>query len=238
MHIPDGILDLWLSIALYLISGVYGVYAFKRSRERLTDEMIPRVAVFTAMVFAFQMLNFPIAAGTSGHLLGFVLLAVILGYDIAFIGIMLVLVIQALIFADGGLIVLGANIFNLGIVTLVGYGLFLLIKAKWNTKKGIVLASGISAWASVMVASVAAGLEIGISVAYPLGIEFTIPSMLFWHVFIGLGEGLITAGVISWVLKVHPEFLNFNVDMDTGINEDEEGKGQKKRKVVAPAVEG
>ncbi|MHA1794302.1 MAG: energy-coupling factor ABC transporter permease [Promethearchaeota archaeon] len=207
MHIPDGILDLWLTLMMYGISGVYAAYCFKKTKNKLDDKMIPRVAIFTALVFAFQMLNFPVAGGTSGHLLGFVLLAIILGPEIGFISIMLVLIIQALIFADGGLLALGTNIFNMGIVPLIGYYIYLLIRNKSDDKKKIVLGAGIAAWIAVVVASIVAGIEIGISKAYPYGIEITVPAMMFWHVLIGIGEGLITAGVISLVLKTHPEFI-------------------------------
>ncbi|MHA1369263.1 MAG: energy-coupling factor ABC transporter permease [Promethearchaeota archaeon] len=207
MHIPDGILDLWIALLLFGLSALYAIHAFNKARESLNEQLIPRLAVFTAMVFAFQMLNFPIAGGTSGHLLGYVLLAILLGPELAFIGIMLVLFIQALIFGDGGLLALGANIFNMGIVAMSGYFIYKYSVRKSTNKRLHVFASFVGGYASVVIASVAAGIEIGVSTAFPFGVGVTIPAMLTWHLLIGIGEGAITSGIIAWVLKSHPEFI-------------------------------
>ncbi|NMC06123.1 MAG: energy-coupling factor ABC transporter permease, partial [Candidatus Lokiarchaeota archaeon] len=162
---------------------------------------------FTAMVFAFQMLNFPIAYGTSGHLLGYVMLAILMGPGEAFMSMMVVLIIQALVFADGGILALGPNIFNMGVVAAMGYIVYRLVTRKQRSKRMILIGSALGAWVSVVAASLAAAIEIGVSVSYPFGIELTIPAMVAVHVVIGIGEALITMGVVAWVLRVHPEFI-------------------------------
>ncbi len=207
MHIPDGIVDLWLCAVLYGITIIYGIFVLKKVKKRLNESMLSRLAIFTALIFAFQMLNFPIAYGTSGHLLGYVLLAILMSPGEAFLSIMVVLIIQALFFADGGIITLGANIFNMGIVAVLGYVVFRLITKKQQSKKAILLSSALGAWCSVVVASFMAAIEIGVSNSYPFGTELTIPAMAAWHVIIGIGEALITAGVVAWILRVHPEFI-------------------------------
>jgi cobalt/nickel transport system permease protein len=207
MHIPDGIIDLWLCAVLYGVAILYGGFALKKARKQLDESLLSRLAIFTALVFAFQMLNFPIAYGTSGHFLGFVLLAILMGPGEAFLSIMVVLIIQALVFADGGILALGANIVNMGIVAAIGYGIFRLVTKKQQTKRSIMLGSMLGAWASVVTASLAAAIEIGVSESYPFGMELTIPSMVSWHMIIGIGEALITAGVVTWILRAHPEFI-------------------------------
>ncbi|MHA1999620.1 MAG: energy-coupling factor ABC transporter permease [Promethearchaeota archaeon] len=233
MHIPDGVLDLPIVIILFVVSGLYGIFAFNKASKKLDDRMIPRVAVFTAMVFAFQMLNFPIAAGTSGHLLGYVLLAILLTPEIGFIGIMLVLVIQALVFADGGLLALGTNIFNMAIVALPGYYIYKLLKhfLERKGKKNLFIPAFVGAWSSVVLASIAAGIEIGISTAYPFGVEYTVPAMLLWHVLIGIGEGFITAGIVVYVNKVHPEILTNSA----GSNKNENKELENNKEVTVDA---
>lgn len=215
MHIADGLLDLTVLIPLWIIVIVYGIFAVKKVRETIGDDKIPLIGVLTAMVFAFQMLNFPVAAGTSGHLLGFVLMAVLITPSAAFLMITVILLIQALIFADGGLLALGANIFNMGIVALAGYYIYYLIikisskSESESTKKDkiLVLAAFIGAYCSVVFASLVCGLEIGLSSSFPYGVEITVPVMVGIHALIGIGEGLITALVIVFFQKYAPEYL-------------------------------
>ncbi len=189
---------------------VWGVTIYQ-SRKTLgeDDSKIPLLAIVTAMVFALQMLNFPIVFGTSGHLLGFVLLAILLTPTQALLSISTVLAIQALLFGDGGLVSMSANIFNMGIVAMVGYFIYFAIRKVKPDNMGLYIASFVGAYLSVILASLACGIEIGISSLYPIpgGIAVTIPAMLFWHVFIALGEAAITVAIIYYLQKSRPDLL-------------------------------
>lgn len=204
MHIPDGFLDAktWASAAAVSV-GVLG-YGLRRTRERLSERQIPMMGVMAAFVFSAQMINFPIVGGTSGHLLGGALLAIVLGPWSAAIVMTAVLVIQALFFGDGGVTALGANVLNMAIIaSFCGYytyvGLRRLMKS-WEF--GAVFAAG---WVSVVVAAAAAAVELALSDTIPL--KLGLPAMLFWHAFIGIGEGVITAATVAYLVRVRPEVM-------------------------------
>ncbi|GAB4306436.1 MAG: energy-coupling factor ABC transporter permease [Promethearchaeota archaeon] len=133
MHVPDGLLDLPVLAATWAATCGYAAFAIRKSRKSLTEERVPVLGVLAAVVFAFQMLNFPISAGTSGHLLGFVLVAALTTPTAAFLVMFVILAIQALMFADGGVLSLGANVFNMGVVTLLGYWVFLAVRKRLNS---------------------------------------------------------------------------------------------------------
>ncbi len=209
MHIPDGVIDLWILISFWVIVVIAWAAAILKSRKILSEDesKLPLLAIMTAMVFALQMLNFPIIAGTSGHLLGFVLIAILLSPSQAILSISTVLIIQALIFGDGGLVALSANIFNMAIVTLVGYFLYYAIRKFKDSKRGLIIATFTGAYASVIFASLVAGVELGVSSLFPWGIEVSVPAMLFWHVFIALGEAAITAAIIIYIQKNRSDLI-------------------------------
>ena len=210
MHIPDGILDGSVLGILWIVVLIYGVFAIRAIRHTTTTKSYQPAlqGVLTAMVFAFQMLNFPISAGTSGHLLGFVLLAILVSPSAAFLMIATVLLIQATLFADGGLLAYGANVFNMGIVPLLGYFVYWGIRrARPDSDGALYLGSFLGAWVGVVLASIACGIEIGVSSLFPYPVSVTLPSMAFYHVFIGIGEGLITMFVLMFFKKYAPEYL-------------------------------
>ncbi len=214
MHIGEGLLDLKILIPIWIIVLGYGAISLLRIRKSVKTDQVPIISVITAMVFAFQMLNFPILAGTSGHLIGFVLMAIFFSPSTAFIMISVVLVIQAFLFADGGIIALGANMFNMGIATLLGYFIYWIIRKKFSKNenkdkntKPLLIAAFFGAYFSVIFASIICGIEIGISDNFPIGIEKTIPAMLGYHALIGIGEGLITMMVVSFFQKYAPEYI-------------------------------
>ena len=215
MHIPDGVLDLWMLISFWVIVIIAWAAAIIKSRKALSEEesKLPLLAIMTAMVFALQMLNFPIIAGTSGHLLGFVLIAILLSPSQAILSISTVLIIQALIFGDGGLVALSANIFNMAIVTLVGYFIYYAIRKLTESEKGLIIATFIGAYTSVILASLVAGMELGASSLFPWGIEVTVPAMLFWHIFIALGEAAITSAIIIYIQKNRSDLIPKITDM-------------------------
>jgi cobalt/nickel transport system permease protein len=209
MHIPDGVVDLWLLITFWVIVIAAWAVTIIQSRKTLNedDSKLPLLAIITAMVFALQMLNFPIIAGTSGHLLGFVLIAILLSPTQALLSISTVLAIQALIFGDGGLVAMSANIFNMGIVAMVGYFIYFAIRKFSDTDKGLYIATFTGAYISVIAAAIICGIEIGVSNLFPYGIAVTIPAMLFWHVFIALGEAAITLAIIIYLKKNRPDLI-------------------------------
>lgn len=206
MHIPDGFLTMNTWIPAWLISAAGISYSVRIASQKLKEKLIPLMGVMSAFIFAAQMLNFPVAGGTSGHLLGGVLAAILLGPFSAAIVISVVLIIQCLVFQDGGITALGANILNMSIMgTMVGYLVYKLIRKAIKGNKGIIVSAFISAWFSVVVASASCAFELAISRTSPFGIVF--PAMVGIHAIIGIGEGLITLLVISFILRVRPDLI-------------------------------
>ena len=206
MHIPDGFLtaNTWIPTWVISIGGIG--YCLRRVSHMLKDKMIPLMGVMAAFIFAAQMLNFPVMGGTSGHLLGGVLAAVLLGPYAGAIVVAIVLVVQCLIFQDGGLTTLGANIFNMSFVgAMGGYFIYNVIRGAIRGDKGIIIGAGIAAWLSVVVASSICAVELAISGTSPLRIA--LPVMAGVHALIGIGEAIITCLVIGFILKVRPDLV-------------------------------
>ncbi|MFH1594318.1 MAG: energy-coupling factor ABC transporter permease [Candidatus Omnitrophota bacterium] len=206
MHIPDGFLAANTCVPTWLISAGGIGYCLKKTAELMKDRMVPLMGVISAFIFAAQMLNFPVMGGTSGHLLGGVLAAVLLGPYAGAIVIAVVLTAQCLIFQDGGLTALGANIFNMSFLgAMGGYLIYNTIRKIAGDDKGIIAGTGIAAWASVIVASGACAVELAISGTSPL--KVALPAMVGVHALIGIGEAIVTCLVIGFVLKVRPDLI-------------------------------
>lgn len=207
MHIPDGYLSAPTAAATLLLGGSGLALALRRVRSELPPRRVPLLGVAAAFVFAAQMVNFPVAAGTSGHLIGGVLAAVLLGPSAAIVALSAVLIVQCLFFADGGLLALGANVFNMALVGGAGgYAVFRTVRPLASGVRGLVLASAFAAWCStVLAASVCAG-ELALSGVAPWRTVF--PGMAGVHMLIGLGEAAITACVLSAVARLRPELLS------------------------------
>lgn len=206
MHIPDGFLapSVWGSLWIASSAGIG--WAIKKTKELLKDKTIPLMGVMSAFIFAAQMLNFPVMGGTSGHLLGGVLAAVLLGPYAGVIVLTCVLIVQCLIFQDGGLTALGANIFNMAIVgTMGGYFVYALIRRAMGKAGGILIATAIASWFSVVLAASFCAIELAISGTSPL--KIALPAMAAVHAIIGIGEAIITVLVVSFVLKVRPDLI-------------------------------
>jgi cobalt/nickel transport system permease protein len=209
MHIPDGFIDAPTSVAAGAVAvGVLGV-SLRKSGEMMEDKEAPLAGLVAAFIFAVQMLNFPVAGGTSGHLLGGLLAAVLVGPWIGALCVSVVLVVQALLFADGGLSALGLNIVNMAIVgAFVGYGIFLLARRLLRaTRGGIVTAAAAAALVSVVLASVAFTLEYAVGGAGGASVGRVAAATVGVHVLIGIGEALITALTVSAVLAVRPDLV-------------------------------
>lgn len=208
MHIPDGFLDpkTWASAAA-ASTGVIS-YSMAKIKEKLQDKQLPLLGVLAAFIFAAQMLNFPVVGGTSGHFLGAALAAVFLGPWAACLIMTVVLVVQCLGFADGGLTALGANIFNMGLIGgILGYYIFTAIKKILpRTRLGFLSAAAAAAWLSVVIASAACATQLAISGTSPLNI--VLPAMVGVHMIIGVGEAIITTAVVAVVLNTRPDLVS------------------------------
>jgi cobalt/nickel transport system permease protein len=206
MHIPDGFLTVNTWAPAWLISAGAIGYCLKKTALILKDRMVPLMGVMAAFIFAAQMLNFPVMGGTSGHLLGGVLAAVLLGPYAGAIVIAVVLAAQCLIFQDGGLTALGANIFNMSFLgAFGGYFIYNIIRKIIRDNIGIIIGAGIGAWLSVVVASSACAVELAISGTSPLRV--VLPAMAGVHTLIGIGEAIITCLVVGFVLRVRPDLI-------------------------------
>jgi cobalt/nickel transport system permease protein len=210
VHVPDGFLDPATSLATGALAAGTVALALRKAREELDDRTAPLAGLTAAFVFAVQMINFPVGAGTSGHLMGGVLTALLVGPWTAVLCMTVVLLVQAVLFADGGLTALGTNVTLLGLVAIaVGYGAFRLLTAALpRTRIATLVAAGVSAFLSVPVAAmVFVGLfGLGGVADVPLGTVAT--AMLGVHVLIGLGEAAITVAILGSVLAVRPDLVH------------------------------
>lgn len=207
MHIPDGFLDAPTALAAGAVSAGVVAYAAKRTAADLGERTVPLLGVTAAFIFAAQMLNFPIAGGTSGHFLGAVLAVALLGPWAATLVMTVVVVVQALVMGDGGLTALGANVFNMAVIgVFLGGGVFYLLKRVLpSSPSGYFLALALGSWAAIVLGSAAAALELAVSGTVPLGIA--LPTMTAIHMVIGLGEAFITVIVVAGVLAARPDLV-------------------------------
>jgi cobalt/nickel transport system permease protein len=207
MHIPDGFLSAAAVGTTYVVSAGGLANAVRIANKKLGERHIPMMGILAAFIFAAQMLNFPVVGGTSGHVIGAALVAILLGPWAAVIIMSAVLIAQSLIFQDGGLLALGANIFNMGIIAGFGaYYLYRLTGSLLGDNRRAKMAAGfIAAWGSVFLASIACALELALSGTSPLAV--VLPAMAGVHAFIGIGEGMITVAVLSLVMATRADLL-------------------------------
>ena len=204
MHIPDNFLSITVSLICWAITFVTLGVAISRTNKSLGERQVPLMGIMAAFIFAAQMINFPVLGGTSGHLLGGVLAAITLGPWAAMLVMTAVIAVQGLLFYDGGLVVMGANILNMGLLTAaVGYGLYRSVLGQSRTVKLTV--AGVAAWLSVMTGALFTSLELWLSGTAKL--QFIVPAMLGVHALIGLGEALITVAALSFILRSRPDLL-------------------------------
>ncbi len=204
MHIPDGFLALSIALACWAVTVLLEAVAVRRTQGELGERQVPLMGVMAAFIFAAQMINFPVAGGTSGHLLGGALAAITLGPWPAMLVMASVIGVQGLLFQDGGLVVMGANILNMGLLgVLVAYGLYRTVAGAPPRVRLAVTA--VAAWMSVMVGALAASLELWLSGTARL--EVVLPAMLGVHALIGLGESLITVAALSFIWRTRPDLV-------------------------------
>jgi cobalt/nickel transport system permease protein len=209
MHIPDGFIDGPTSVAGGAVAVAGLAVCLKKASQTMEDKQIPLAGLTAAFVFAVQMLNFPVATGTSGHLLGGVLAAVLVGPWVGTLCVSVVLTVQCLLFADGGVSALGLNIINMAMVgAFGGYAIFLLVKKVLpRTKGGVTGASGIAAGLAPPLAAVVFTLEYALGGNGAASVGTVAAAMIGVHVLIGIGEGVITAMAIASVLAVRPDLV-------------------------------
>lgn len=210
MHIPDGFIDAGTSLAAGGVAAGGIALSLKLSSKSLEDRQAPLAGLVAAFVFAAQMVNFPVAAGTSGHLLGGVLAAVLVGPWAGAVCIAVVLFVQALLFADGGLTALGLNVVNVALLgSLGGYLLFVAIRRVLpKTRAGVVAASAVAAGLSVVLAAAGFVVEFALGGTADVSLRAVLAAMVGVHVLIGIGEAVITGMTVSAVLASRPDLVH------------------------------
>lgn len=207
LHIPDGFLSAPVALLGWVLTILIVGYALRRTRDQLGERQVPVLGVLAAFIFAAQAINFPVAGGTSGHLLGGALAAIVLGPWAGVLVMTAVIAVQALLFQDGGLLVMGWNIINMGILTaFTGYLVYLAVKRLLgNTQTSMVVAGIIGAWLSVEAGAIATAIQLSVSGTSPLTIA--LPAMVGVHALIGIGEALITVGALLLIARTRPDLL-------------------------------
>jgi len=207
MHIPDGFLSGPVAGASFVLTAVAVTVAVRRANRTLGERSAPLMGVMAAFIFAAQMMNFPVAGGTSGHLLGGALAAILLGPWAAIVIMTAVVGVQALVFQDGGLTALGANVLNMGVVTaLLGYAVYAPASHFANGRLWLRQAGAFAAaWLTVQASAGLTAFELAVSDTSPLSV--VLPSMMGVHALIGIGEGLITVAALSLVATTRRDLL-------------------------------
>lgn len=220
MHIPDGFLSTPVALLCWAISATVITLALRKTGHTLGERQVPLMGVLAAAIFAGQMLNFSISGGTSGHLLGASLATLLLGPWPAVLVMTTVVSVQALLFQDGGVLALGANLFNMAVIgPFVSYAAYTLLQKIFGGKRWGMFVSGfLAAWTSIVVASLACALQLALSGTSPANIA--VPAMGVIHALIGIGEGLITLGALAFLAAARPDLFNAqksNVTSNKGI---------------------
>jgi cobalt/nickel transport system permease protein len=203
MHIPDGFLDLWILGGCWLLFAAVFAIASRRGANRLGDERTALVGVVAAGIFAAQMLNWPIPGGTSAHFVGGAFAGILLGPWLGVLAMTAVVSVQALVFGDGGLLALGANLLAMAVVdVLVGYALFRLLRGYHETAGAFV-----AGWGAITVSAAVVGVLSGLSAAFAYDLATTLTVMTVGHAVLGLVEGAITATVYAALVDSRPDLI-------------------------------
>jgi cobalt/nickel transport system permease protein len=208
LHVPDGFLSGPVLTITWLISMALIAIALNRVQAEYQDRAVPLMGVCAAFIFAAQMINFPIPGGTSGHLLGGTLAGALLGPWAGSLVMAVVFIVQGVVFQDGGITAMGANIFNMGLIgTFAGYYILRIVRNAIGRDKlsGMVAGSAIASWLSVVIAAAFCAVELAISETVPLNVA--LGAMVGWHILIGIGEALITVATVSFVWRTRPDLL-------------------------------
>ncbi len=207
MHIPDGFLSTAIALALWLVAAALVATAILRTRRRLGERIVPLMGVLAAFLFAAQAINFPVAGGTSGHLLGAALSSILIGPWPSVLVLTAVVAVQGLLFQDGGLFAMGANILNMAVLgSLVAAAVFhATARLAGASRAGRLASAFVAGWASVVVGAIAVAIELALSGVS--AVTLVLPALAGVHMLIGIGEGLITAGAMAFLEKVRPDII-------------------------------
>jgi cobalt/nickel transport system permease protein len=208
LHIPDGFLNLPVLLVTWLVAIALIAISLQRAQAEYQERAVPLMGVCAAFIFAAQMINFPIPGGTSGHLLGGTLAGALLGPWAGSLVMVAVFIVQSVVFQDGGLTALGANIFNMGLIgTFGGYYLYRAIRFTIgrDTLQGMVVGAAVAAWTSVVVSSIICAIQLALSGNVTLTLALT--AMAAWHLLIGIGEALITVTALSFIWRTRPDMF-------------------------------
>jgi len=213
LHIPDGLIatgqptSITIAIAMWIVSMAFLAWSWKKAKTTYKRGITALLAITSAFVFAAQMINFPITFGTSGHLVGGTFLAVLLGPYAAMLSMTIVLLMQAFFFADGGILAFGMNVFNMAVIGGLSFFLIkLFTKDPTCNHRRFISSVFVASWLSVIFGALLAALEV--SPAFAGGFIVTVPSMLFYYAMIGLGEGTVTALLISSIQRMQPAIMS------------------------------
>ena len=209
MPTPDGFIDIPTSLAFAGVAAAGVAISLKGAKSSLDEKTAPLAGLTATFIFAVQMLNFPVAAGTSGHLLGGALAAILVGPWAATLALTVVLLMQGLLFADGGLSAIGLNVFNMSLIGVwCGYGSFLLIKKVLPKKKSsIAVAAFFAGLLSVPAAAAGFVLQYAIGGTATFSVATVLAAMISTHVLIGIGEGLISALAVGAVMASRSDLV-------------------------------
>lgn len=207
MHIPDGFLSVPVALLGWALLVAAVALALRQTGRSLGERQVPLMGILAAFVFAAQMINFPVAGGTSGHLIGGALIAILLGPWAAALVLASVLAVQGLLFQDGGLLAMGFNAFNMGVIAVfVGYAVYNWTRRLLgDTPTSRLAGAALGAWLSVMAAAAATALQLALSGT--VAFEVVVPAMLAVHALIGVGEALITVGALAFIRVTRPDLI-------------------------------
>lgn len=207
MHLPDGVLDTRIWATLDAVSAGTVAYAIRKTAKESEEKKIPMMGVMAAFIFAAQLMNIPTPGGPPVHLVGAVLAAILLGPWPATVVMTAVLAVQSFLMQDGGLLALGANVFNMGIIgTLGGYCIFLGVRKFMKGDRGIIAGTFIAAWLTILISTASVAVQMILSGATPA--KLVLPVLGGMNIIVGAIEGLITATIIGFVLKVRRDMVH------------------------------
>jgi len=213
VHIPDAFIPIPQGIVYWIIALVFVALALRWAKNEMSEEKIPIVAVLAAGIFALQSFNLPVSMGTSGHLVGGALAAIVLGSPFAAVFILaLVLIVQGVLFGDGGITTMGANIINMGVIG--GFVGFYSFKGLMGITRSMPVSAFLAAWLACLIPALAAAGEMFIAGTFPL--EAGLVAMGIYHAIIGIVEGMVTVGVIYLIMNVRPDLVDMGVKRPAG----------------------
>jgi cobalt/nickel transport system permease protein len=213
MHIPDAFIPIWQGAIYWIIALIFLALALRWAKNEMSEEKIPIVAVLAAGIFALQSFNLPVSMGTSGHLVGGALAAIVLGSPFAAVFILtLVLIVQGVLFGDGGITVMGANIINMGVIG--GFVGFYSFKGLMGMTKSMPVSAFLAAWLACLIPALAASFELFFAGTFPLVAGMI--GMGIYHAIIGVVEGIVTVAVIYLIMNVRPDLIDAGTKTPAG----------------------